>query len=340
MKLISFAVPCYNSAEYMEKCINSLLVAGEDAEIIIVNDGSTKDNTAEIADRYASEYPNIVKAIHKENGGHGDAVCTGLKNATGRYFKVVDSDDWLDKDALIKVMQTLKEFDENGYPDAILANYVYEHVYNNTRRLIDYRKTFPIEKVFEFEESKKLPVGKFIAMHSIIYRTDILRDMNFELPKHTFYVDNLYIYVPLPKVKTFYYVNVDLYRYFIGRPDQSVNEEVIMRRIDQHIKVTELILASHDILEFKKERPRLYKYMESFVLIMMDINSIYLIKLGTKEDYAKKKALWLKLKEENPVLYKRLRRRFSGRLLGSNSKFVCGICKIVYVIARKIFKFN
>ncbi len=340
MKLITFAVPCYNSAEYMEKCINSLLVAGDDIEIILVNDGSTKDNTAEIADRYASEYPNIIKAVHQENGGHGEAVNSGLRNASGKYFKVVDSDDWLDESALLKIMQVIRLFDEQSYPDAIIANYVYEHVYNNTKRIVDYRESFPIEQCFGFEQSKKLPVGKFIAMHSIIYKTEILKGMNLELPKHTFYVDNLYIYAPLPFIKTFYYVDVDFYRYFIGRPDQSVNEEIIMRRIDQHIKVTEHILAGHKILEFKKDRPKLYKYMESFVLIMMVINSIYLIKISTEESYNKKRALWEKLKAESPELYKCLRRRFTGRLVSSNNKFVCSICKGIYTIARKIFKFN
>ena len=81
MKLISFAIPCYNSQDYMEKCIESILVGGDDVEIIIVDDGS-KDDTAKIADRYQEQYPNIVKAIHQENGGHGEAVNTGLKNAT------------------------------------------------------------------------------------------------------------------------------------------------------------------------------------------------------------------------------------------------------------------
>ena len=99
MKLLSIAVPCYNSAAYMEHCIESLLKGGEEVEIIIVDDGSTKDNTAEIADRYAKQYPSIIKAVHQENGGHGEAVNTGLKNATGLYFKVVDSDDWVDEES-------------------------------------------------------------------------------------------------------------------------------------------------------------------------------------------------------------------------------------------------
>ena len=104
MKLLTITVPCYNSASYMEKCIESLLIGGEDVEILIVNDGSTKDDTAGIADRYAKAYPTIVRAIHQENKGHGGAVNTGLANATGLYFKVVDSDDWLNEEAYRRVL--------------------------------------------------------------------------------------------------------------------------------------------------------------------------------------------------------------------------------------------
>ena len=98
MKLLSITVPCYNSQDYMKNCVDSLLEGGNLVEILIVDDGS-KDDTAKIADEYAAKYPEIVKAIHQENGGHGEAVNTGLKNATGLYFKVVDSDDWVNKDA-------------------------------------------------------------------------------------------------------------------------------------------------------------------------------------------------------------------------------------------------
>ena len=94
MKLLTVTIPCYNSEDYMEKCIDSLLTGGEEVELIIVDDGS-KDKTAEIADRYAEKYPSIVKVIHKENGGHGSAVNAGMENATGLFFKVVDSDDWV-----------------------------------------------------------------------------------------------------------------------------------------------------------------------------------------------------------------------------------------------------
>ena len=87
MKLLSIAIPCYNSEKYMRKCIDSLLIGGEDVEILIIDDGSTKDRTAEIADEYEAQFPTIVRAIHKENGGHGSAVNTGIANATGFWCR-------------------------------------------------------------------------------------------------------------------------------------------------------------------------------------------------------------------------------------------------------------
>ena len=109
MKILSIAVPCYNSQGYMSNCIESLLVGGEDVEIIVVDDGSTKDDTWKVAQEYQEKYPTIVKAIHQENKGHGGAVNTGLANATGLYFKVVDSDDWLNEEAYKKALDVLKE---------------------------------------------------------------------------------------------------------------------------------------------------------------------------------------------------------------------------------------
>ncbi len=81
VKLLTIAIPCYNSAAYMDRCIRSLLPGGDEVEILIVDDGSEKDNTAEIANRYEREYPGICRAIHQENGGHGEAVNAGLRNA-------------------------------------------------------------------------------------------------------------------------------------------------------------------------------------------------------------------------------------------------------------------
>ena len=108
MKYITFAVPCYNSENYMRRCIDSLLAGGRDVEIILINDGST-DRTAQIADEYQLAHPDIVRAVHKENGGHGSGVNKGLELARGVYYKVVDSDDWLDQEAYRKLLARVKD---------------------------------------------------------------------------------------------------------------------------------------------------------------------------------------------------------------------------------------
>lgn len=339
MKLISFGVPCYNSAAYMEKCVNSLLKGGEDVEIIIVDDGSTKDNTAEIGARLEAENPGIVRFVHQENGGHGAAVNTGLSLATGRYFKVVDSDDWVDTSALKKVLDTIRSFKKDDCPDTVFVNFVYEHVSDNTQKFVRFNKKMPQNRIFTFDEVKKFDLGQYITMHSLIYRTEFLKNIGLELPTHTFYVDNVFIYYPLPFVKKFYYLNVDFYRYYIGRDDQSVNESVIMSRIDQHYRVAEIIFKAHNLNEVKTRSKRLYGYMVSHVNILMTITSFYLIKLGDEESIKKKDALWNSLKEADYTTYKKCRHSFQG-LTASDNKIIMWFCKVAYTVFRKIFKFN
>ena len=140
MKLLSIAIPSYNSQDYMEHCIDTLLIGGEDVEILIVDDGS-KDRTAEIADAYAEKYPTIVKAIHQENGGHGEAVNAGIRNASGLYFKVVDSDDWVDEEAYQKILSTLRELSGGRQNlDMLISNFVYEkdEIYRDFTRKQDF----------------------------------------------------------------------------------------------------------------------------------------------------------------------------------------------------------
>ena len=242
MKYISFAIPCYNSQDYMAHAIESILPGGEDIEIIIVNDGS-KDRTSEIAHEYMEKYPTIIKVVDKENGGHGDAVNSGLMHATGKYFKVVDSDDWVDEEALLKVLDTIKGFvKDESEVDMVIANYVYEKVGMTHKKVIRYDNVLPENQIFKWEDIGHFRLDQYILMHSVIYRTEMLKLCQLELPKHTFYVDNIYVYYPLPHVRTLYYMNVDLYRYFIGREDQSVNEKVMISRIDQQLFVTKKMI--------------------------------------------------------------------------------------------------
>ena len=136
MKYLTFTIPCYNSEAYMERCIQSLLPGGNDVEIIIVNDGSS-DGTEDIANYYEKEYPEIVRAVHKKNGGHGSGVNAGLELAEGLYFKVVDSDDWLAEDAYLELLNKIKTFykQEQEMPDLFINDYMLR---SSGRRLYPY----------------------------------------------------------------------------------------------------------------------------------------------------------------------------------------------------------
>ena len=175
-KLITFAVPYYNSAAYMRHCIETLLSAGEQAEIILVDDGSTKDDTPAICDEYAAKYPTIVKTIHQENGGHGEGVNQGIRNATGMYYKVVDSDDWLDETALRTVLAKLNTLTARGTaPDLMICNYVYEHVEDNTSHTVRYTNVFPQNRLFSWMHVGHFRPDQNLLMHSVMYRTQVLR---------------------------------------------------------------------------------------------------------------------------------------------------------------------
>ena len=230
-KILTITIPCYNSQDYMKKCVDHALLGGELVEILIVDDGST-DDTAKIADAYAEKYPTIVKAIHKENGGHGDAVNTGIAHATGVYFKVVDSDDWLDKEAYKQVLKVLKKLVEDEKDlDVLLSNYIYDKVERRKKRVMRYHGALPEKRIISWEDSRiRFNKFQYVLMHSVIYRTQLLKDCGLQLPKHTFYVDNLYIFEPMIHVKKLMYLNVDLYHYYIGREGQSVNEKTMMKR--------------------------------------------------------------------------------------------------------------
>lgn len=346
MKTISFAVPCYNSANYMEKCVDSLLPCGDDIEIILVNDGSTRDNTAGIADRLAEEHPGIVRAIHKENGGHGSAVNAGLAAAQGYYYKVVDSDDWLDKNAMDVIMPYLREQKSRAEElggnavgtDMVIGNYVYEKVFENSRTVMRYTNVFPTDKEFGWSDVGHFRSSQYLLMHSVIYRTQLLRDMDLKLPEHCFYVDNVFVYVPLPHVQTMRYFDVDMYRYFIGRDDQSVNEKVMLSRIDQQIRVTKTMIDAVDLNTV--ENSHLRKYMHNYLSMMMCICSVFLRMEQTPENEEKRADVWAYLKAKDAKLYSQLKHTLLNA--GTNIPTPLGrqFGLTAYHVAQKIFKFN
>lgn len=338
-KLITYTIPCYNSAEYMDACIESILACNrpDDIEIIIVDDGSTKDNTLEKAQVWESTNPGVIRAIHQENGGHGAAVMTGLENARGTYFKVVDSDDWLDNDANVAMLDKLASFDEPI--DLMLVNYVYEHTVDNTQEVMKYTRMLPVEQLFTWDDCGHFGLTNYILMHSVIYRTQMLRDCGLTLPRHTFYVDNIFVYVPLPECKRIYYMDIDLYRYFIGREDQSVNETVMIGRIDQQLRVTRIMIDSF-LLERDVKSSRLRSYMRNYLTMMMVICTVFSMMSDRPDKEQMRADIWKYLREHDHETYVKIRRSVMG--VGTHLPGKAGdrVLLSAYHIAQKVFKFN
>ncbi|MBO1719433.1 glycosyltransferase family 2 protein [Extibacter sp. GGCC_0201] len=338
MKYISFAIPCYNSEAYMEHAVESILPGGEDVEIIIVNDGS-KDRTSEIAHEYAEKYPTIIKVVDKENGGHGDAVNSGLGNAQGKYFKVVDSDDWVDEEALHKILKLLRDLEEDDQEvDMLVSNYVYEKVGVAHKRCVHYRNVLPKDEIFRWDDIGHFRLDQYILMHSVIYRTAMLQLSQMRLPKHTFYVDNIYVYYPLPHVRKIYYLDVDFYRYFIGREDQSVNEKNMIARVDQQIFVTKSMIEMYQLKNVTSKKLR--QYMINYLAIMMTVSSILLIRSKKEENLEKKKELWKYLKKKDVKTYMKIRYGILGQTINLPGKSGRKISSLVYSVARRIIGFN
>lgn len=338
MKILSVAIPAYNAEAYLKNCVDSLLPGGEDVEIIIVNDGS-KDSTKQIADEYVEKYPNIVKAIHQQNAGHGGAVNAGLAAANGLYFKVVDSDDWVKLESYIRILAKLKELVSDGQVlDMMISNFVYEKEGQKKKKVMQYRRYMPKEQVFTWNDMKRMRVGKYLLMHSVIYRTKLLKDMGLTLPKHTFYVDNIYVFEPLPFVKTMYYMDTNFYRYYIGRDDQSVSEKNMKARIDQQIRVTKIMIDYMAGKSFPNKK--LDSYMRNYMDIMMSISTVFLFKINTPEAMEKKKQLWEYLKEKDFGLYWQMRLTFLGAQTSLPGKLGAKTTLIEYKIAQKVFGFN
>lgn len=336
MKLLSIAVPCYNSEQYMDKCIESLLVGGDEVEILIVDDGST-DQTGEIADLYAQKYPDTVTVIHQENGGHGAAVNAGLAAARGLYFKVVDSDDWVSESSYAVILEKLGGLVRDGaMVDMLISNYVYDKEGSHHKKVMRYG-ALPQEKVFGWSEMGHMRAGKYFLMHSLIYRTQLLKDCGLRLPEHTFYVDNLFAFCPLPYVRTMYYLDENFYRYYIGRADQSVNEKVMISRIDQQIRVNKLMVDV--FVEQKIYNKKLYQYMMSYLDIITAVTSILLVRSKREDEAELRKDMWNYIKKKDRMLYYRLHRGVTG-VANMPGKSGRTLAVTFYKIYQKVYGFN
>ena len=300
-KLLTILVPVYNTEKYIKRCLDSILLKDvlKNIEVIVVSDGS-KDNAIGIAKEYEEKYPDTIRIIEKENGGHGSTINKGLELAKGKYFKVLDSDDWFNSVAFEKFVKRLKNEDA----DLVITNYKQIHVYDQHEVYYTY-KDLKEQVVYDFNNiDLKILNGEYFVMATSTYKTEILRKIGLHLLEKTFYVDMQYNIEPVKLVKTFAYYNLDIYRYYIGRKDQSVNTASFVKNKLDHEKVLKYLLdyyqKNKDDISINKQ-----EYIEMILIYLL--NTHYTIfcsyDKSKKEAYSQIKAFDNYFKNLNNDLY-------------------------------------
>lgn len=331
-------VPAYNSQEYLDRCLRTLVGYGAAIEVIIVNDGS-HDQTAQIANSWARLHPATVRVIHQENAGHGGALNTGIAAATGIYLKVVDSDDWVDRRAMRKVLEVLDACLRAGEPlDLLITNYVYEKRGRAHKAVIRYRNVLPENENVTWEALGRCRYDQYLMMHALILRTDLLRASGMVLPTHTFYVDYLYSFIPLPRVARLRYLDVDLYRYFIGRDDQSVNETVMIGRVDQLLRVNKEMVAAMPRRE--DVSPQLYRYMAHYLRINFVVCSMMLLLSGTPEHLRIREGMWKEFARKEPQASAAVRSDLLGILVSVPGQAGRALSFLGYKVSQALLGYN
>ena len=234
--LLTIVMPSYNIQDYISKGIESFQQVNpnhkEKFEVLIVNDGST-DDTEKVA-KEVLEKDSLLngRVITKENGGHGSTINRGIQGAKGKFFKVIDGDDWIVPAEFEKFLDALETTDV----DMIITDFTEQHVYNDTAVRNDFIDKYEVGKTYTGIPDVRIP------MHSVAYKTSILSKNNIRLSEKTFYVDMQYTLFPLEYVHSFVYWNFDIYQYYIGRPEQSMNIESMKRNVRHHLTVTNSVL--------------------------------------------------------------------------------------------------
>ena len=243
MKILTVSVAAYNVEQYLPKLLDSILGSEnkEDVEVLVINDGS-RDKTAEIAKGYMQQYPEIVRLIDKPNGGHGSTINKGIEEASGKYFRALDGDDWLSTPSLDLILKRLHSEDA----DIILSDYV--NCYEGGSEKTDSFEELEDGKEYSFDDLASRI--KWMRYHTVIYRTQILKEHNIKLDEHCFYVDSEFMLLPIPYVEKIRYYKIPLYCYRLGLEGQSVSPMSRIRHTGDSFKV------ANRLLEFYHELPK------------------------------------------------------------------------------------
>lgn len=323
-KILTVVIPSYNTEKYMDECLPFFLDERilNDIEILIINDGS-KDNTSLLAEKYVKKFPNTVRLITKENGGHGSVINRGIEEAGGKYFKVVDGDDWVVTENFTDLVQKLKHMDA----DLVINPYIKYHIGRKTESVVE----MPIH---DYGTVKKFDtVAKnlnTLELHGITFRTSILKDNNIKMQEKCYYEDSEYDLYPIPYIDTIVFYKEPVYVYRIGSPTQSVNMSNAVKNLDMHYKILKNMISFYHNLgnEISDEKR---DYIIRFVVSR--IQSQYGIYLKIKFGKDAKKGM---LEFDNNL--KKLSRELYDKSMTLPIRFIRSKSWICYLMAYMSFK--
>jgi len=242
-KLLSIVIPTYNMQDYLPRCLDSLVLNDgtlmEQLEVLVINDGS-KDGSSAIAHEYEIKYPATFRIVDKENGNYGSCVNRGLKEATGKYIKVLDADDWFDTDEFARFLTTLQKVDA----DLVLTDYSIVDA-GSMSASVAYKPTLQDGIVYAYKDCCVDNVGIY-TMHAVTYRTQMLHDINYTQTEGISYTDSEWVHLPLYAIKTMVYFNLNLYQYLVGREGQTMDPKVMMRTINHHEIIARSLIENEE----------------------------------------------------------------------------------------------
>jgi hypothetical protein len=339
--LLTVVVPAYQAEAHLGRALEPLgQVPG--IEVVVVDDGST-DHTAALADAFARRHPGTVRVLHQRNAGHGGAINAGVAAARGTYLKVLDADDRLDPDALAVVLATLADLEARGGPvDVLVTDYVRDQEGRRPRRT-RFDAVFPRGRTFGWDEARRPRRRQVLMMHALVLRTDLLRASGLVLPERTSYVDSLVVVAPLVHARRLHYLAVGRYRYTVGRAGQSVDAAVMVRRVDEQVRVNRLALAalpSRDAVARGEVPARLDQTLVHYVEALCAVTSATLARGGTAEHLRERAQFWEDVRREHPRLYRRMRRGPLGASANLPGRAGRRVTRVAYVLARRVVGFG
>lgn len=327
-KILSIVVPAYNVEKYLDRCLASFEIDSilEKIEVLVVNDGS-KDHTADIAQRYCDKYPKTYFLYNKENGGHGSGINYGIRYATGKYFKIVDGDDWLNSEELEAFVALLEKMGT----DLVATDFVciQDQTYKVLQKKYCTSKKERYSKIADFTKGE---VQDVIKMHALTIRTEILKSNVITIDENCYYVDCEYITYPIPFVKTVYFYPKFIYMYRLGRKGQSVDIKSMQKNREQHRRVLDNLLKYYNHFDGISNESR--KYMERCIGQVVENQFQIYISLGRTKKIQEELKQWdLDLKEKYPEVYKAIKKKSIVMLRKTQYK-ILPIGAIIYRVCK------